>query len=142
MAHSSIVVANNLFADEINRTSPLYVEGVTEPLDYKVKPVADFNNGGSTDYGDVSHICPGIMCPGITAPKLSGGHTWMITAASGSSIGIKGMLYAGKIMAAGAYEMVKHPELVEAAKKEFDESMAGKKYECPITDDIPWPYES
>ena len=130
------------FADEINRTSPLYVEGVTEPLDYKVKPVADFNNGGSTDYGDVSHICPGIMCPGITAPKLSGGHTWMITAASGSSIGIKGMLYAGKIMAAGAYEMVKHPELVEAAKKEFDESMAGKKYECPITDDIPWPYES
>ena len=44
-------------------------------------------------------------------------------------------------MAAGAFEMVKDPALVEAAKKEFEESMGGKKYECPITDEIPWPYD-
>ena len=129
------------FADEINRTSPLYVEGVTPPIDYEVKPLGNFNGGGSTDYGDVAHICPGVMCPGCTAPTLSGGHSWMITAASGTSIGVKGMLYQAKIMAAGAFEMVKDPALVEAAKKEFEESMGGKKYECPITDEIPWPYD-
>ena len=37
--------------------------------------------------------------------------------------------------------MIEHAELVEAAKKEFEETMAGTKYECPITDDIPWPYD-
>ena len=129
------------FAEEINSLSPQYQKGVTPPIDYKIRPLTDAPAGGSTDYGDVQHICPGVLNPGCTAPALSGGHTWMITASGGTSIGMKGMLYAGKIMAAGANEMIEHAELVEAAKKEFEETMAGTKYECPITDDIPWPYD-
>ena len=65
----------------------------------------------------------------------------MITACAGHSIGMKGMLRAAKIMALGTYKMMKEPERLEAAKKEFERSLNGETYVCPIDDSIPWPYE-
>ena len=129
------------FADEINRNSPLYQEGKTVAIDTNVRPLGDYNGFASTDYGDVMHICPGVANSDCTAATLAGGHSWMITACSGSSIGMKGMLRAGKIMAAGAYELILHPELAKAAKDEFDREMDGKTYVCPITDEVAWPYQ-
>ncbi|MBR2671832.1 MAG: amidohydrolase [Mogibacterium sp.] len=128
------------FADEINRAQPQYVEGVTPPIDYKNKPLVAMNGGASTDYGDVMHICPSVANIDCTAATLSGGHSWMVTACSGSSIGMKGMIRAAKVMAGGAWDLICDPEAQAAAKAEFDEAMAGKQYECPITDDVKWPY--
>ncbi len=129
------------FADEINKKQAAYQEGVTEPIETEIKPLGNFNYGGSTDFGDVQHIRPGVLNFEATSATLSGGHSWMVTACSGSSIGMKGMIRAAKILAAGCYDLICNPELQEAAKKEFEESMNGKEYVCPITDDIPWPYK-
>ena len=117
------------FADEINRTSPLY-EQDTPPFDDAVRPLGHNNGFASTDYGDVMHICPGIQNSECTAATLSGGHSWMITACSGSSIGMKGMLRAGKVMAAGAYKMIENPERLAEMKAEFDAVTKGKPYVC------------
>ena len=76
-----------------------------------------------------------------TAASLAPGHSWMMTACSGSSIGMKGMLRAGKIMAAGAYKVMISPERLQAVKDEFARATGGAKYECPVTDEIPWPYK-
>ena len=64
----------------------------------------------------------------------------MMTASSGHSIGMKGMLRAAKIMALGTYKLMKDPARLEAAKEEFRNSLNGEVYECPIDDSIPWPY--
>ena len=128
------------FAEEMNSHSPLYEKGVTPAIDAQIKPLGNFNGFASTDYGDVMHICPGVQNIDCTAATLSGGHSWMVTACSGSSIGMKGMLRAAKVMAAGAFEMVEHPELLKAAWEEFEAAMGNKKYVCPITDEVARPF--
>ncbi len=131
------------FADEINRTSPLYKEGVTPPIDSEVKPLVNVNGFASTDYGDVMHICPSVMLSEATSATLSGGHSWKVTACSGSSIGMKGMLHCGKVMAVAAYGLCENPEIVKAAKAEFDEVFKTRKpYECPIIPEVVCPFET
>ena len=49
------------------------------------------------------------------------------------------MIYAAKAMAAFGLKVMGDPELLAKAKKEFDESMGGKHYVCPIPDDVPVP---
>lgn len=129
------------FADELNRNSPDYIPGKTLPLDYEDQTLRSDPVFGSTDYGDVEYICPGFQVNECTAASLSPGHSWFMTASSGHSIGMKGMLRAAKIMALGTYKMMKDPARLEAAKKEFAESLNGETYVCPIDDSIPWPYK-
>ncbi len=128
------------FADEINQKAAAYVPGKTLPLDYEDQTLQTRNIFGSTDYGDVEYICPGFQVNECTAASLSSGHSWMMTASSGHSIGMKGMLRAAKIMALGTYKLMKDPARLEAAKEEFRNSLNGEVYECPIDDSIPWPY--
>ena len=129
------------FADELNSNGPGYVKGKTEPLLYKDQTLRRNNTFGSTDYGDVEYICPGFQVNECTFTSCAPGHSWMITAASGHSVGIKGMIRAAKLMAAASYRMMRDPERLQAAKDEFEASLDGEAYVCPITDDIPWPYE-
>ena len=128
------------FADEINRNVPKYKEG-TKPLLNDNYPLAYNNTFGSTDYGDVEFICPGFQVRECTAASLTPGHSWMMTACSGSSIGMKGMLRAGKIMADAAYKIMADPALLAKAKAEFEAATEGRAYECPITDEVEWPYK-
>ena len=129
------------FADTINSQMPGYRKGVTPPMDDATRPVANFNTFGSTDYGDVAHICPGVQVREATQATLSPGHHWAVTACCGSSIGMKAMIRVGKIMAIGTYDVMTHPELLAAAKDEFAKVTGGAAYECPVTDEIPWPYK-
>ena len=46
-------------------------------------------------------------------------HHWAATAQAGMSIGEKGMGYAAECMAAGAYRLVKEPEILKRAWEEF-----------------------
>ena len=46
------------------------------------------------------------------------------------------MLYAAQIMSATALELVKRPALLEDARKELDERLQGRAYECPIPADV------
>lgn len=127
------------FADEMNRTNPRFREGIP-PIDNRTMPIEYTNNAASSDFGDVMHIVPGVNFTETTSATLSGGHSWMITACAGCSIGFKGMLRAAKTMACGAMAMVDDHSIVEKAKAEFKEAMKGSEYICPMTDDIPMPF--
>ncbi len=48
----------------------------------------------------------------------------------------KGMLHAGKVMAATAVDMLQNPELIAKAKAELKERLDGKEYVCPIPDGV------
>lgn len=130
------------FADEMNQTQPAYVKEKTLPLRSEDEPLKNEPIYGSTDYGDVEYICPGFQVNECTAPSLSPGHSWMMTASSGHSIGMKGMLRAAKIQALAAYKMMADPKRLQRAKEEFRQSLNGEEYICPIDDSIPDPYAS
>ncbi len=102
--------------------------------------IVEENSYGSTDVGDVQHIAPGVMFHTVAYNVGAAGHSWQITAGSGSSIGAKGMLFAAKIMAAAGIKALENPSIIEEAKAEFDEVMNGRTYKCPITDDIAVPH--
>ena len=129
------------FADEINQKFPQYKAGETLPLDYEDETLLNYNVFGSTDYADVEHICPGFMVLECTESSLAPGHSWAVTAAVGSSIGMKGMIRAAKLMGIAAFDIMTHPDKLEAAKAEFAKSMGGEVYECPISEGVEWPYK-
>ena len=87
---------------------------------------------GSTDVADVSWYTPlgefGTACHAIGSP----GHSWQNTATSGMSIGHKGMIAAAQIICLTALEFMSNPELVEKARKEFEETFKDKKYKSPF----------
>ena len=82
----------------------------------------------STDVGDVSYLAPAAQINTATWPVGVGSHTWQATAASGSRIGMKGMLYAAKVLAGAAYDLMTHPDLVQKAHAEFVATTTGETY--------------
>ena len=54
---------------------------------------------------------------------------------------MKGMVRAAKLLAIAAFDVMTHPEKLEAANKEFEEKMNGAVYECPIDPSVEWPYK-
>ena len=89
---------------------------------------------GSTDVGDVSWLTPTAQIETVTWPTGVPGHSWQITACGKSSLAQKGMLLAGKVLAATAIDLLSGPELLQAARKEFEERAEGG-YVCPIEPD-------
>jgi len=82
----------------------------------------------STDVGDVSHIAPTSQINTATWPIGIGSHTWQATAASGSAIGMKGMIYAAQVMAGTAYDLMRDRALMASAAAEFDKVLGGQPY--------------
>ena len=82
----------------------------------------------STDVGDVSWNVPTAQFNAATWVPGTAAHTWQSTAASGMSIGDKGMMVAAKTLALTALDLFKDPKLVAAARAEFEESMKGRSW--------------
>ncbi len=135
----------NAFAETLNSKSQQYeavkAKGVLEhgPLCTFVEPVLNENGYGSTDVGDVQHIVPCVQVMTATCNLAAPGHSWQITACAGTDIGMKGMLFGSKVMAATAMKLVEDPKLIEEAREEFKKQMNGKTYKCPIPKEIPIP---
>ena len=89
---------------------------------------------GSMDIGDVSYIVPtaqiNIACYGYAIA----GHSWQVAAYAGHSVGMKGMLKAGEVMAKGAKLLFEDTSIIDRAKEEHKESLGGKPYESPLPD--------
>jgi len=87
------------------------------------REVADFGRGyrigGSLDVGDVSYVAPTGQMNAATWPLGVGAHSWQSCAASGSSFGRKAMLWAAKVLAATGLALLSNPELVAAARAEW-----------------------
>lgn len=90
---------------------------------------------GSTDVGDVSHVVPtyqiyvagqGIGCPG---------HSWQMTAYSGSHVGIASMLCAAKVLGLSGLRLLEQPELVKAAWDNFRQNQP-EAYVSPLPEDL------
>jgi len=112
------------------RSMGLTREEVGDPLCDKI--VEPFDKGkvmpASTDLGDVSHITPTAQittcCQALGTPL----HSWQNVALVGSSIGFKGMMVAAKALALAALDLETKPDILKAARDEFEKKTGGKKY--------------
>ena len=96
---------------------------------------------GSTDTGDVSWIVPTMEFGTATTTLEAAGHDWQFTACCGMGIGHKSLLFATKVMAGSALDLVTKPDLLKKIKDEHAKRMTGKKYVCPIPADVKPPLE-
>jgi aminobenzoyl-glutamate utilization protein B len=91
--------------------------------------------GGSTDVGDVSWVVPTVgfttacWVPGTSA------HSWQAVAAGATTIGKKGMILAGRVLAATACELFQSPDLLRAAQAEHRRRRAGRAYQTLLGPD-------
>ncbi len=133
------------FAEALNKNSPVYAQSLASgeldngPIFKGVAPISRRSGGGSSDVADVQHIVPCVMVYTATYNLAAPGHSWQITACAGHSIGYKGMLYGGEVVAAAALKMIEEPAHIEKAKEEFRKVMNGKTYKCPIPKEVPIP---
>lgn len=91
--------------------------------------------GGSLDIGDVSRIVPTAQFTAIGQGYSCGSHGWQCTTFSASSIGMKGMLYAAKVLGNMVCRLMRDPELVAASKEEFQAKTKGVHYVSSLPDD-------
>lgn len=77
---------------------------------------------GSTDVGDTSQRTPTAQISTVCWTSGSPGHSWQNVALGKSSIAHKGMLYAGKVLAATAIDLLTDATLRQNAMAEFKES--------------------
>ncbi len=94
----------------------------------------------STDAADVSRVVPTGFLSVATAPLGTPGHSWQNVAAAGSSVGMKGMLYAAKAMAAAGLAMLEEPARLAAARQEFAAATADVPYRLPVPELIAPPH--
>lgn len=97
--------------------------------------------GGSSDVADVAWNTPTMQfstaCFIVGAP----GHSWQNTASSGASIGVKSSLFATQVMAATAIDLLTQPELLAAARHDWETRMQGLTYRCPLPPDLEPPLD-
>ena len=108
------------------------------------KPINDFVvihtpcnpfSPGSTDVGDVSWLTPTAQFTAATWPSGSPGHSWQNVSCGKTSIAHKGLLYAAKVLAGAAADLMEYPDLLKDAREEF-EIAAAEGYDCPISADL------
>ncbi len=127
-------------ADKIAKEQPDLFEEIFQKTEGGKKPLNDFvmpyyydmvARPGSTDVGDVSWQTPTAQIGTACFAAGSPGHSWQNVAVGGSSIGDKGLIYAGKVLACAAVDLFTKPEIIAKAKAEF-EIKTKSGYTCPI----------
>lgn len=125
-----MIMETNYIPDDIMVEKGLHKE-VTDNIDKgKILP-------GSTDVGDVSWITPTGQFTTVCWPLGIANHSWQATASTGSSIGMKGMIFAAKVIASTILDLLSDDgTIIKKAKNEFDKSRKGQKYRCPIPETV------
>jgi aminobenzoyl-glutamate utilization protein B len=110
------------FAEKLQKTLP----GKNLPALASAKEVRKYQFNGqkysSTDSGDVSWVTPLATLNTATWVPGTASHTWQATAAGGTTIGLKGTVVAAKTLALTVAQLYSSPDLIQAAKGEFDKS--------------------
>ncbi|MEM8827083.1 MAG: amidohydrolase, partial [Pseudomonadota bacterium] len=103
-----------------------------------IDPLSENHGAGSTDVGDVSWAVPTAGFRTATWVPGTPAHSWQAVAAGGMSIGWKGMQNAARVLALTAIDLYEQPELIAAAKTEFEgRRPADFKYEALLGDRSP-----
>lgn len=101
----------------------------------RVLPFAQSDAGGSTDVGDVSWVVPNSGLSTATWVPGTPAHSWQAVAAGGMSIGHKGMINAAKTLAMSVQDLMTKPELIVAARAEFDRKRGAGFVYAPLIGD-------
>ena len=124
------------FATALQKTFKVTPEQAAAPLATTVKdPAPPVAHGGSTDTADVSWVCPTVQLHIATLATGTPGHSWQSVSFNRSSFAKKGMLFAGKVVAATIMRLIDNPSLVEKAKEEHF-AKTGGQYFCNIPADL------
>jgi len=105
-------------------TKPIPLESLSQVFD-----ISGDIGKGSTDVGDVSWVVPTAGFTTACYVPGTGAHSWQAVAASGTSIGRKGMQLAARTMSATAWDLFHQPETLAAAKAELTRRLSGRKYD-------------
>ena len=92
---------------------------------------SDAFSPGSTDVGDVSWLTPTAQFQAVTWSSGAPGHSWQNVSQGKTSVAHKGLLYAAKVLAGAAADLMENPALLQKARAEFQEA-AAEGYDCPI----------
>lgn len=108
------------------------------PIHWELKPydASEKQKHGSTDVGDVSWVCPTAQIHTSTIARGTPGHSWQVVSQGKLPLAHRMTNYAGKIMAAGAVELMQNAELLERAKQEFRARVGEAGYIPPIPKDV------
>jgi len=93
---------------------------------------AETKGGGSSDVAEVAWNVPTVQFRTVYTIVNAAGHSWQNTASNGTSIGHKSTVFASKVMAGTVIDLLSKPELVDAAKAEWERQMDGKVYKSPL----------
>ena len=133
---------NNLFGDANVKTLKerygVDADAAERPLIGDVLPSRDkgYVSPGSSDMGDMSWYAPCSMLQTATWASRAAAHSWGVVATGRTSIGHKGMMYAAKVMALSAAELVLSPQVLERAQFEFQAALERTPYVCPIPENV------
>lgn len=131
------------YAKEINEVNPEFAESNRKR--YKTSSNAIYHEGvlpiyynrGSTDVGDVNHICPGVSFRTVCFPLGAQIHSWTATALTNHSFAKKGMIRGAKILSYFSIKVLEDNSIWERAKAEFLEDTKGKPYKSNVPDKRP-----
>jgi aminobenzoyl-glutamate utilization protein B len=131
LAPPKFTTEENAFAQRLQ--APLaeqFGKTFSMPLDDSVHPLSATPEitKGSTDVGDISWHVPTVGLRTACFPVGSPGHCWQNVASIRSSIGDKGTVYAAQVLSASALELFQNPQIIAAAKADFDARMKDRKY--------------
>lgn len=90
----------------------------------------------SSDVGDVSWVCPVAQLNIATMPAGTAMHSWQEVAVGKSAMAHKGMLYAAKVMAGAAIDVLQDTSIVERARQEKLRRTKDKAYCAPIPQNV------
>ncbi|NKI31890.1 M20 family metallopeptidase [Croceivirga thetidis] len=124
------------FAEKISQS--LGQKELVEKRALEVQPFKETARAyGSTDVGDVSFVVPTVGFGTATWVPGTPAHSWQAVAAGGTSIGHKGMVVAAKTLTATAIDLFTNTDLIEQAKKEFEERRGVDFVYAPLLGDRP-----
>lgn len=72
----------------------------------------------------------------MTLAPEGGWHNWKIASCAGSSIGMKTLRQAGKLLAISGISVIEDPQLLADATAEWKKRMNGRVYQCLIPEDV------
>jgi len=90
---------------------------------------------GSTDVADVSWHAPTVEFGTATWVLGTPAHSWQAVAQNGVGIGHKSLIFAAKVMAATAIDLLTNEDALNKAREEHKQRIANKKYRSPIPPD-------
>jgi aminobenzoyl-glutamate utilization protein B len=85
----------------------------------------------------VSWLVPTLHVTITTAPSNAPWHAWPVVASGGMSIGHKGMIYAGRTLAATMVDLFADPKALASVREEFTKQTAGVTWKPYIPDGPP-----